>query len=440
MADKIKAFFRQKKAESKFKTAGGGQKLGDSSKTSQPSTQQGRRVAERQHPSQSAQQAGAAALNRVAGGQEREEDALRRRQQARIKEQARRELEKEQQVETEIAKVKEVYGEKEEEVVEAPTVSGGVYFRCPLVGEDVCSREEMKRRIREFLFSQLECGERGLTAVLIIHTCNSPREKVATCVDTLGKYIDNILSHPEENKYRKIRKSNKAFQERVGGLEGTVQYLEGCGFETAQMEGPEGAPEDFWVLPSEVTDLETLRGMLEALRGAEPVVAELDRATKILPPGQKIDNTPLPQDFFSISGEEVKKEQERRTEVAEREGILRTKAMRDREEQKSRRKYRYCLIRIRFSDGWLLQGTFAVQENLSAVSEFVSEHLETPLPHVLADSVTGQKFRLGEEGTLADLGLVPAALLNFSWDPEIEADLAAAGGLVAYLREDLKAL
>ena len=241
----------------------------------------------------------------MAGGQEREEDALRRRQQARIKEQARRELEKEQQVEAEIAKVKEVYGEKEEEVLEAPTASGGVYFRCPLVGEDVCSREEMKSRIRDFLFSQLECGERGLTAVLIIHTCNSPREKVATCVDTLGKYIDNILSHPEENKYRKIRKSNKAFQDRVGGLEGTVQFLEGCGFQTAQMEGPEGAPEDFWVLPSEVTDMETLRGMLEALRGAEPVVAELDRATKILQPGQKIDNNPLPQDFFSISGEEV---------------------------------------------------------------------------------------------------------------------------------------
>jgi len=206
------------------------------------------------------------------------------------------------------------------------------------------------------------------------------------------------------------------------------------------MEGPDGTPENFWVLPSEISDLETLRGMLEALRGAEPVVAELDRATKILPPGQKIDNAPLPPDFFSISGEELKKEQERRSEVAEREGILRTKAMREREEQKSRRKYRYCLIRVRFPDGWLLQGTFAVQEQLSAVSEFVSEHLETPLPHVLADSVTGQKFGLGEEGTLADLGLVPAALLNFSWDPEIEGDLAASGGVMSFLREDLKAL
>ena len=42
---------------------------------------------------------------------------------------------------------------------------------------------------------------------------------------------------------------------------------------------------------------------------------------------------------------QLKKEQERRSEVAEREGILRTKAMREREEQKSRRKYRYCLMR-----------------------------------------------------------------------------------------------
>ena len=42
---------------------------------------------------------------------------------------------------------------------------------------------------------------------------------------------------------------------------------------------------------------------------------------------------------------QLKKEQERRTELAEREGILRTKAMREKEEQKTRRKYRYCLIR-----------------------------------------------------------------------------------------------
>ena len=35
--------------------------------------------------------------------------------------------------------------------------------------------------------------------------------------------------------------------------------------------------------------------------------------------------------------------------------MLRTKAMREREEMKERRKYRFALIRIRFPDGLVLQ-------------------------------------------------------------------------------------
>ena len=44
-----------------------------------------------------------------------------------------------------------------------------------------------------------------------------------------------------------------------------------------------------------------------------------------------------------------------RSELAERESMLRTKAMREREEMRERRKYRYTLIRIRFPDGIVLQ-------------------------------------------------------------------------------------
>ena len=44
-----------------------------------------------------------------------------------------------------------------------------------------------------------------------------------------------------------------------------------------------------------------------------------------------------------------------RSELAERESMLRTKAMREREEMKERRKYRFALIRIRFPDGLVLQ-------------------------------------------------------------------------------------
>merc|ERR1719452_214386 len=114
----------------------------------------------------------------------------------------------------------------------------------------------MKAKIREFLYSQLE-QERGLTATLIIHTCNTPRERVDTCVETLCKYLDNIIQNPAEQKYRKIRRSNKAFQERVASLEGTEEFIMDCGFQQKLMPGNDGSEEEFWFLP-ESADLDHL--------------------------------------------------------------------------------------------------------------------------------------------------------------------------------------
>jgi UBX domain-containing protein 6 len=44
-----------------------------------------------------------------------------------------------------------------------------------------------------------------------------------------------------------------------------------------------------------------------------------------------------------------------RTEAVERSMMLRTKAMREKEEKREMRKYKYAVIRIRFPDGVLLQ-------------------------------------------------------------------------------------
>ena len=59
--------------------------------------------------------------------------------------------------------------------------------------------------------------------------------------------MDNIVQNPTEEKFRKIRKSNKAFQERVGSMEGTEMFLEACGFQHKTIEDQE-----FWVFPAEV--------------------------------------------------------------------------------------------------------------------------------------------------------------------------------------------
>lgn len=56
----------------------------------------------------------------------------------------------------------------------------GVYFRCPLISDEVLSKEEWKIKIKEFLFNTLE-EERGMTACLILYSCNYNRTKVGKC-------------------------------------------------------------------------------------------------------------------------------------------------------------------------------------------------------------------------------------------------------------------
>ena len=78
----IKDFFKKKKADAKFKLAGAGHKLSDPSggHSGQGRAQGGHGQQERQHPSQSSQQAGAAALNRLAGKETKEADMVKARQ------------------------------------------------------------------------------------------------------------------------------------------------------------------------------------------------------------------------------------------------------------------------------------------------------------------------------------------------------------------------
>ena len=80
--------------------------------------------------------------------------------------------------------------------------------------------------------------------------------------------------------------------------------------------------------------------------------------------------------------------------------------MREKEASVGRRKYKYCLVRIRFPDGFILQGTFSVYESISAVHEYVTENLENQLPFLLLDSVTGAKFTNEESSLLVSFFLI----------------------------------
>lgn len=53
-----------------------------------------------------------------------------------------------------------------------------------------------------------------------------------------------------------------------------------------------------------------------------------------------------------------------RSDLVEKNAMLRTKAMREKEEQRERRKYNYTLLRIRLPDGNLLQGQHVCLKSL----------------------------------------------------------------------------
>lgn len=53
---------------------------------------------------------------------------------------------------------------------------------------------------------------------------------VTTCFQTMQKYLANVYKDPSQDKFRNIRVSNPAFQQRVGAFAGSIEALELCGF------------------------------------------------------------------------------------------------------------------------------------------------------------------------------------------------------------------
>lgn len=175
-----------------------------------------------------------------------------------------------------------------------------------MVSDEILPRNEWKIKIKEFLYEQLE-NERGLTACLIILNCNT-KEKSAACIETLTKYIQNIVQHPDDEKYRKIRQSNRIFCEKVRPCEGALDFLLAAGFIEQTIDD-----EAFFIYSDENNPdgVETLQELIESLQHSEIIPLELDRNIQMLLPSQA-RKCELPLDFYRISPDELKREQQLR--------------------------------------------------------------------------------------------------------------------------------
>ncbi|XP_023177816.1 UBX domain-containing protein 6 [Drosophila hydei] len=434
---KIKRFFSKKKEEASFKLRlGGGMGQGhklNEPKPDAPSSSSSRRSKDayvpprRKELSNEARAAANAALSRI----DRKDSKDFNTSLAAIKAQAKRELEAERKQKLELSSSGSINSS-------SANASGspqenrnlacqGVFFRCPLISEEVLPKQSWKMKIKEFLYQQLEF-ERGLTACLIIQNCNV-KERADECIATLTKYLENIVQHPDEEKFCKIRMSNKIFSDKVRYVDGALDVLHAAGFNEVQID-----EEPFLLWTNEQMepglDLATL---LDALKNSEPIQLELDRNIKVLLPSQA-RRVVLPDDFYRISPEEIKREQQLRAEAIESSQILKTKAMRERDEQRTLRMYRYALIRVKFPNGLYIQGTFNVYEKISDIYEFVQSCLaDETLDFNLVSASEGKFSEDDMEKTLYDCKLIPNIVLLFAV-PAIPTPVAAD---VNFLKEEL---
>ncbi|KAG2393018.1 hypothetical protein C9374_009595 [Naegleria lovaniensis] len=117
-------------------------------------------------------------------------------------------------------------------------------------------------------------------------------------------------------------------------------------------------------------------------------------------------------------------------------GPLMTKQLREKENQKHERVYTSAIIRVRFPDGYLIQGTFSPNHTLRDVRNFVIQTLDNPeAPIVLYIAPPIQRFD-DLTKTLKESNLIPAAIINVGLDrkdpksalfesPKLKEDLLA---------------
>lgn len=428
MSNKLKKFIAKQKL--KFGAAGSGRKL--NSEVPQPCSS-----SQKAHPffsrdvyvppkrkelSAEAKAAAEAALARVQSTDKKEFNTSL----AAIKAQVRRELEMERKAK-ESTLQEGSSGDNNADNERKDLAVQGVFFRCPLISEEILPRKEWKVKIKDFLYEQMQ-HERGLSACLIVYNCN-PKEKYEPCVETLIKCLENIQNNPNEEKYKKIRMTNRMFCDKIKVCEGALELLHAAGFEEITIDD-----EPYLIWSEENMESETtLQSLIEALKCSEPIHLELDRNIQVLLPSQ-VRRTNLPDDFYRISPEEIKREQLRRTQALEDAQILKTKAMREKEELRTLNRYKFTLIRVRFPNGVFLQGTFNVYEKLSQVYEFVQSCLMHEASEFVLISSTEQRFTEADfDKSLYDLKLVPTILFNFSYENESQQ-------LSDYLKEELMLL
>ncbi|KAG0485565.1 hypothetical protein HPP92_009644 [Vanilla planifolia] len=172
---------------------------------------------------------------------------------------------------------------------------------------------------------------------------------------------------------------------------------------------PKSVPEpqkiDRKVVPSDIIDFKMQRSKNILNEVPENVAAKID----------------LPDSFYNLSIEEIRREAESRKKKIAESQLLIPRSYKEKQAMATRKKYKLSVIRVQFPDGVVLQGIFLPWERTAALYEFVSSALKEPMLEFDLMSQAVPRARLiprfagadGRAPTLEEENLVPSALVKF---------------------------
>ncbi|KAM3327136.1 UBX domain-containing protein 6 [Capsicum chacoense] len=120
----------------------------------------------------------------------------------------------------------------------------------------------LQARRRQLLRMPSKAGQMKECLETIKQNHKDDEAKVKAACSVLRRFVENVRRYPDEEKFRKIRISNAAFQEKIGSLLGGIEFLELCGFE--KTEGGE-----LLYMPREKVYMEVLNSAEWELRNIE---------------------------------------------------------------------------------------------------------------------------------------------------------------------------
>ncbi|KAL1327828.1 hypothetical protein HN51_037819 [Arachis hypogaea] len=333
-------------------------------------------------------------------------------------------------------------------------------YECPVCGNSFRSEDEVSEHVDTCLSNNAERGDVSQLA----DTGADSNAELEVCVgtyvsgkpshgsiDILLKLLKNVVREPENAKFRKIRLANPKIKEAIAEVIGGTELICFLGFELKDENGETWAVME---LPSEeqIRLINKATLLLESQQvspksenlaaasadniDAKPESKPIDRQVKVFfaVPETIAAKIQLPDSFYKLSVEEVRREAELRRKKIEESQLLIPKSLKEKQAKAAKKRYTKAIIRIQFPDGVVLQGVFSPWEPTMALYEFVSSALKQPClefelmhPVVVRRQAIPRFAKAGENSkTLEDEDLVPSALIKFK---PLETDSVVFTGL-----------